>query len=77
MLLFTGLKKKIRCNAIAPGGIYNGQSKTFVNKIKKLIPMGRLAKKDEYKSTILYLISDASSYMNGSVLTIDGGRTVI
>lgn len=70
-------KKKIRCNAIAPGGIYNGQPKTFVNKIKKLIPMGRLAKKDEYKSTILYLISDASSYMNGSVLTIDGGRTVI
>ena len=46
-------------------------------KIKKLIPMGRLANKDEYESTILYLISDASSYMNGSVLTIDGGRTII
>lgn len=69
--------KNIRCNAIAPGGIYNGQPKSFVNKIKKLIPMGRLAHKDEYKSTILYLISDASSYMNGSVLTIDGGRTVL
>ena len=47
------------------------------NKISKLIPMGRLAKKNEYKSTILYLISDASSYMNGSVLSIDGGRTIL
>ena len=69
--------KNIRCNAIAPGGIYNKQPKKFLNKIKKLIPMGRLANKDEYESTILYLISDASSDMNGSVLTIDGGRTII
>ena len=69
--------KNIRCNAIAPGGIYNDQPKNFLNKIKKIIPMGRLAKKDEYESTILYLISDASSYMNGSVLTIDGGRTIL
>jgi NAD(P)-dependent dehydrogenase (short-subunit alcohol dehydrogenase family) len=69
--------KNVRCNAIAPGGVYDGQPKKFLNKISKLIPMGRLAKKNEYKSTILYLISDASSYMNGSVLIIDGGRTIL
>lgn len=69
--------KNVRCNAIAPGGVYDGQPKKFLNKISKLIPMGRLAKKNEYKSTILYLISDASSYMNGSVLSIDGGRTIL
>lgn len=69
--------KNVRCNAIAPGGIYDGQPKQFLNKISKLIPMGRLAKKNEYKSTILYLISDASSYMNGAVLSVDGGRTIL
>ncbi len=68
--------KNIRCNAIAPGGIYNNQPKQFLKKISKLIPMGRLAKKNEYEASILYLISDASSYTNGAVLSVDGGRTV-
>jgi NAD(P)-dependent dehydrogenase (short-subunit alcohol dehydrogenase family) len=69
--------KNIRCNAIAPGGITNNQSKSFLKKISQLIPLGRLAYKNEYEASILYLISDASSYMNGAVLTIDGGRTVL
>lgn len=69
--------KNIRCNAIAPGGIINNQSKSFLKKISQLIPLGRLAYKNEYEASILYLISDASSYMNGAVLTIDGGRTVL
>jgi NAD(P)-dependent dehydrogenase (short-subunit alcohol dehydrogenase family) len=69
--------KKVRCNAIAPGGITNNQSKSFLKKISQLIPLGRLAYKNEYEASILYLISDASSYMNGAVLTIDGGRTVL
>ncbi len=67
----------VRCNAFAPGGIANNQSKKFLNKIKKLIPLERLAYDGEYKGTILYLISDASSYMNGSVVSVDGGRTVL
>jgi NAD(P)-dependent dehydrogenase (short-subunit alcohol dehydrogenase family) len=69
--------KNIRCNAIAPGGIINNQSKSFLKKISQLIPLGRLAYKNEYEASILYLISDASSYMNGAVLTIDGGRTAL
>ena len=68
-------KNGVRCNALAPGGVYNGHSDEFVSKISNLIPMGRMAKVDEYKATVVYMCSDASSYMNGSVISIDGGRT--
>lgn len=68
-------EKNIRCNAVAFGGVYNKQKKAFVKKISKLIPMGRMAHENEYNSTIIYLISDASSYMNGAVVVVDGGRT--
>lgn len=67
--------KSIRVNAICPGGIYNGQDEQFLAKLTNLIPMGRMADKDEYKATVLYLISDASSYMTGSTVIVDGGRT--
>jgi Dehydrogenases with different specificities (related to short-chain alcohol dehydrogenases) len=67
--------KGIRCNAICPGGIYNGQDEEFLGKLTNLIPLGRMADKEEYKCTILYLISDASSYMTGSTVVVDGGRT--
>ena len=67
--------KNIRCNSVAFGGVYKNQSPQFIKKLTKLIPMGRMAEQNEYNSTIVYLISDASSYMNGAVLTIDGGRT--
>lgn len=67
--------KGVRSNALCPGGIYNGQNDEFLGKLTNLIPMGRMADKDEYKSTVLYLMSDASSYMTGSVLIVDGGRT--
>jgi NAD(P)-dependent dehydrogenase (short-subunit alcohol dehydrogenase family) len=68
--------KNIRCNAISPGGVENNQSKDFINKIKKLIPLNRLAKKDEYKSAIQFLCTDASSYMTGHNLIMDGGRSI-
>ena len=67
--------KDIRVNSISPGGIFVGQEKGFVEKLTKLIPMGRMASEDEYKAAIVFLISDASSYMTGSNLIIDGGRT--
>ena len=70
-------KKNIRCNAIAPGGIFNNQDKNFLNEIKNIIPIGRMAKKDEYNDLVLFLCSKSSSYLTGSVVISDGGRTII
>lgn len=66
----------VRCNAFAPGGVFNNHSKEFEQKLSHLIPMQRMANIDEYQSAIIFLCSKASSYMNGTVLTMDGGRTV-
>jgi NAD(P)-dependent dehydrogenase (short-subunit alcohol dehydrogenase family) len=66
----------IRVNALCPGGIYDNQDIEFVNKLSNLIPMGRMAEPSEYKSAVVFLCSEASRYMTGSCLTIDGGRTV-
>ena len=66
----------IRCNAISPGGVYVDQDETFVANLSKLIPMGRMARADEYRGAIIFLSSDASSYLNGANLIIDGGRSV-
>jgi len=68
--------KGIRSNALSPGGVYNGQNEEFINRLSSLIPMGRMANKDEYHSAIQFLCSDASSYMNGQNIVIDGGRSV-
>ncbi len=65
----------IRVNAISPGGVFNGQPEVFLNRLQQLIPMGRMARRDEYQGAILFLCSDASSYMTGSNLVVDGGRT--
>ena len=68
-------RDNVRCNALLPGGVYENQSDEFVGKLTNLIPMGRMANKDEYRGAIQFLISDASKYMNGSLLVMDGGRT--
>jgi NAD(P)-dependent dehydrogenase (short-subunit alcohol dehydrogenase family) len=65
----------IRVNAISPGGMYNGQPEEFIQKLNNLIPMGRMAHLNEYQGAILFLCSDASSYMTGANLIIDGGRS--
>ncbi|MBW7942861.1 MAG: SDR family oxidoreductase, partial [Candidatus Kuenenia stuttgartiensis] len=62
-------------NAICPGGVQSEQPMDFLEKLTFRIPMGRMARKDEYKGAILFLISEASSYMTGAVLVVDGGRT--
>ena len=69
--------KGIRVNTLSPGGVYNNQEKIFVNKLKKTIPLKRMAKLNEYNEAIKFLCSDSSSYMNGHNLVIDGGRTII
>lgn len=66
----------IRSNALSPGGVYNGQPDEFLAKLNNLIPMVRMANVDEYHGVVLYLCSDASSYMTGQNVIIDGGRTV-
>lgn len=68
--------KGIRVNALSPGGVFGvGLKEDFVEKLTNLIPMGRMASADEYQSALLFLCSDASSYMTGANLVIDGGRT--
>lgn len=66
----------VRCNALSPGGVFNGQSDEFVRRLSSLIPMGRMASVDEYRAAIQFLCSDASSYMNGQNVVMDGGRSV-
>lgn len=68
-------EKGVRINALCPAGVYNGQNEEFLEKLTNLVPMGRMADLEEYKSTILYMVSDASSYMTGSAVIVDGGRT--
>jgi NAD(P)-dependent dehydrogenase (short-subunit alcohol dehydrogenase family) len=70
-------KKKVRVNALSPGGVFNKQDKKFIQKIQKVIPMGRMAKTHEYREAVKFLCSDASSYMTGHNMVIDGGRTII
>ena len=66
----------VRVNAISPGGVFNNQDPAFVERLTRLIPMGRMADADEYRAAVQFLCSDASSYMTGQNLVMDGGRSV-
>ena len=69
-------KKNVRCNVICPGGVKNGQPSDFTNALASRIPLNRLASPSEYQGTIVWILSDAASYVNGATISIDGGRTV-
>ena len=66
----------VRANALSPGGVFNGQNDEFVQRLTSLIPLGRMADREEYRAAIQFLCSDASSYLNGQNIVMDGGRSV-
>ena len=68
--------KNVRCNAMCPGGVENGQPEEFLKEVSARIPMGRMANASEYQGALLWMLSDASSYLNGAIIPIEGGRTV-
>ena len=68
--------KGVRVNALLPGGVYSGQANFIFENVKKRTLLGRWAKIDEYEDAIVFLASDASAYMTGQSIVMDGGRSV-
>jgi NAD(P)-dependent dehydrogenase (short-subunit alcohol dehydrogenase family) len=65
----------IRVNAIAPGGVESGQNQTFTQRYSARVPMGRMGRTDEVVGAVVWLASDAASYVTGQIISVDGGLT--
>ena len=71
------LAPRVRVNCLVPGGIGHMQPKGFIKRYSEKVPLRRMMRKDELNGIVEYLCSDKSSYMTGSIVTIDGGWTII
>jgi len=68
--------RNVRVNALTPGGIQSGQNQAFIDRYSQRVPMGRMGQADDLLGALIYLLSDASSYVTGQNIVVDGGLTV-
>ncbi|GAA0512395.1 NAD(P)-dependent dehydrogenase, short-chain alcohol dehydrogenase family [Halorubrum aquaticum] len=66
----------IRINSVSPGGVFNDQDQRFVENYEREVPLGRMAKPTEISGAVVYLLSNAASYVTGHNLVVDGGWTI-
>ena len=70
-------RQGVRANCISPGGYFNEQPKSFVDAYESRVPLGRMMTNDDLKGAVVYLASDASNYVTGQNLLVDGGWTIV